>query len=234
MAGKIQWHSTEDEATSWLRLGGLVLAVVLCCAGLAGAVSAGVQLSFASLADWREKSFKGRTVYNVVTSNGKVVLEARAAGTASGLYRQLKVSVAEMPLLSWAWKVERTLAAENPYRKDGDDYAARVYVVFPGRFFWQTRALVYVWSDKLPVGTMLPSPFTDNAVIIAVESGNRFAGSWRHESRNYLADYRAAFHRVPPDPSAVAVMTDGDNTGSEAVAWYGDISFLPAVAPKGE
>jgi hypothetical protein len=38
-------------------------------------------------------------------------------------------------------------------------------------------------------------------------------------------DYRACFHDAPPDPVAVAVMTDADNTGSLATAWYGDILF---------
>jgi hypothetical protein len=61
--------------------------------------------------------------------------------------------------------------------------------------------------------------------VIAVESGNRFAGSWRQESRNYAADYRNYFHAEPADPVAVAFMTDTDNTNSRATAWYGDIIF---------
>lgn len=181
--------------------------------------------AFRQLSDWKEKSFKGHTAYAVVQENGQNVLHALSTGSASGLYHEVDVSARELPILSWSWKVARTIAAENAYRKEGDDFAARVYVVFPGRFFWQTRALVYVYSDKLLPGTVIPAPFTANVAVIAVESGNGHAGSWRQETRNYADDFRKYFKAEPPDPQAVAVMTDGDNTGSSAEAWYGDIVF---------
>ena len=127
--------------------------------------------------------------------------------------------------MSWRWKVTRTLAAEDARKKSGDDFVARVYMIFPGRFFWQTKALVYVYSDKLPVGTILSNPFTGNAKIIVLETGNSHAGTWRHEKRHYLDDFRNCFHEEAPEPEAVAIMTDGDNTGSTAEAWYGDIQL---------
>jgi hypothetical protein len=185
----------------------------------------GLRLTFGNLSEWREKSFKGHTAYTVVQNDGKPVLLAVAAGTASGLYHNITIAAAELPVIRWSWTVRQTLASENPHRKDGDDFAARVYIVFPGTFFWQTRAIVYVWSDKIPVGTIIPNAFTSNAAIIALESGNRYAGVWRHERRNYVEDYRACFRDAPPDPVAVAVMTDADNTGGLATAWYGDILF---------
>lgn len=182
-------------------------------------------LSFRNLDEWTEKSFKGHTTYAVMKDNGKNVLHARSQGNASGLYRKIALSPGELPVIRWSWKVANTLAAENPYQKSGDDFAARVYIVFPGRFFWQTRALVYVFSDKLPTGSVIPNPFTKRAAVIAVASGNQHAGLWRDESRRYADDYRNYFHGDPPDTAAVAVMTDGDNTGSAAEAWYGDIVF---------
>jgi hypothetical protein len=189
------------------------------------AEGAAVHLPVSNLKNWSSKSFKGETAYVPEQNEGKSVIRAESSDSASGYYQKLKLSARAYPLLSWSWKVRSTIAAENPYLKSGDDFAARVYIIFPGRFFWQTRAIVYVWSDKLPAGTVIPSPFTDRVAIIAIESGNRFAGSWRHETRNYVADYRAYFHDEPDDPVAVAFMTDTDNTGSRAVAWYGDISF---------
>jgi len=205
---------------------GLLLLLVLLPVVVAGSDLTGVHLTFGNLSEWQEKSFKGHTSYTVVQRDGRPVLQAVAAGTASGLYHKITLSAAELPIIRWSWKVQQTLAAENPYRKDGDDFAARVYIVFPGAFFWQTRAIVYVWSDKLPVGTIISNAFTRNAAIIAIETGNRHAGLWRHERRNYVEDYRACFHDDPPDPVAVAVMTDADNTGGKATAWYGDILFV--------
>jgi hypothetical protein len=40
-----------------------------------------------------------------------------------------------------------------------------------------------------------------------------------------LEDYQNAFHTDPPPISGVAIMTDTDNTGEAATAFYGDIIF---------
>jgi hypothetical protein len=77
----------------------------------------------------------------------------------------------------------------------------------------------------MPAGSFRPSPFTANVVNIAVASGAKENGIWRSEERNYVDDYRRYFGAVPPDPEAVGIMTDTDNTGGSVEAWYGDISF---------
>jgi hypothetical protein len=205
-------------------LGCLLAPLAWPSAGAAGG-EATILFPVADIAAWSEKSFKGKTRYSIEQSEGKSVLRAESSGSASGYYRTLDLQANEYPWLNWSWKILQTLAAENPYLKTGDDFAARVYIVFPGRFFWQRRSIVYVWSDKLPVNTVIANAYTDRVAVIAIESGNRFAGSWRYESRNYVADYRACFHDEPDDPVAIAFMTDTDNTGSQAVAWYGDIFF---------
>jgi hypothetical protein len=43
------------------------------------------------------------------------------------------------------------------------------------------------------------------------------------EERDLFADYRLLFGTDPPDAEAIAIMTDTDNTGGSAEAWYGDI-----------
>jgi hypothetical protein len=199
--------------------------MLFCSGSVLWAEQKSLTLTFGNLADWKAKIFRGETIYSVEQNQGKAVLHALAPGTASGLYRNVSLKSHELPVLRWSWKVPQTLPTEDAYRKSGDDFAARVYVIFPGRFFWQMRALVYVWSDKLPAGTILPNAHTANAAIIAVRSGNAGAGAWQNEARRYLDDYRSYFHSDPPDPRAVAVMTDGDNTGGRAEAWYGDIVF---------
>lgn len=189
-----------------------------------------IHLSFAKLTDWKEKSFKGHTTYSHVQDEGKTVLQADAVKTASALYKKIEVNPAEIPIIKWSWKVKQALATENPYRKDVDDFAGRVIVIFPGTFFWQYRAVVYVWADKLPIGSVVQSAFGKDIVLVVVESGNQYAGVWRDERRNYLEDYQNYFHTSPPNTMAVAVMTDTDNTKTEAIAWYGDISLSRDLA----
>ena len=61
--------------------------------------------------------------------------------------------------------------------------------------------------------------------MIVVESGPEKVNQWVNEERNVLEDYRKAFGEDPPLVSGVALMTDTDNTGESATAYYGDISF---------
>ncbi|MHB8056419.1 MAG: DUF3047 domain-containing protein [Desulfuromonadaceae bacterium] len=174
---------------------------------------------------WEVKSFKGTTDYRIVHEDGRSVVKARAIGTASGLTKKIKFNPATYHYLKWSWKVDGTVAGGDEMTKGGDDYAARVYVIFPGRFFWQTRALNYIWANRLPKGEFTPNAFTANAMMIAVESGAPESGQWRYEVRDILSDYRRAFGENPPEAGAVAIMTDSDNTGAAATAWYGDITL---------
>jgi len=77
----------------------------------------------------------------------------------------------------------------------------------------------------LTILLMLPNPYTDRAMMIAVESGAGKVSQWVTQTRNVLEDYRKAFHSDPPMISGVAIMTDTDNTGESATAYYGDITF---------
>ena len=64
------------------------------------------------------------------------------------------------------------------------------------------------------------------ALFFAGDHGK--AGIWVTEERNVYEDYRARFGEDPSAIGAVALMTDTDNTGGEAEAYYGDI-FLGAA-----
>ena len=59
--------------------------------------------------------------------------------------------------------------------------------------------------------------------MVAVESGPDRVEQWISEERDILADYRRLFGEEPREIGAIAIMTDTDNTGAEATAWYGDI-----------
>ena len=61
--------------------------------------------------------------------------------------------------------------------------------------------------------------------MIVVESGDSRLNQWIQEERNVYEDYKSAFGQEPPIISGVAIMTDSDNTGESATAFYGDIIF---------
>jgi len=104
-----------------------------------------------------------------------------------------------------------------------DDYAARIYVIFPSWIFSNIKAIEYVWSDDLPKGTIMTSPYFSNIKLIVVESGKKDNDEWVYEERNIYEDYKRAFGVNPSGVGAIALMTDTDNTLSTAEALYTDI-----------
>ena len=175
---------------------------------------------------WEEKSFRGRTKYEVTREDNVFCVKATSTASASALYYKIRYDAKNYPILNWRWKVNGVLSKGNALYKNGDDYAARVYVVFPSLAFWRTKALNYIWANRLPEGDAVPNAFTSNAVMIAVESGPERTGQWVEERRNILLDYHKFFGTDSPEVGAIAIMTDTDNTGEDAIAWYGPIRIL--------
>ncbi|MDD2309281.1 MAG: DUF3047 domain-containing protein [Desulfuromonadaceae bacterium] len=214
-----------------LRFRPLMITIFLLAAMVQGANAQDLPVSnFTAdgLRGWEIKRFKGSTDYRIIHENGHAVLKSHAKGAASGLTKKIKFSPAVYRYLKWSWKIAGTVANGNESTQQGDDYAARLYVIFPGRFFWQMRALNYIWANKLPKGEFIANAYTGNAKMLAVESGSSKVGQWVSEERDILADYRRVFGEEPPMAGGVAIMTDTDNTGAEATAWYGDITLSTA------
>ena len=187
--------------------------------------------SAGDLSGWKPKVFKGETSYSLVSEGERQVLKAESRKAASGMYKEVKLDPRKFPVLRWSWKIEGTIPKGDGRTKEGDDYAARVYIVFPKTLFWRTKAINYIWANTLPKGTTLPNAFSSNALMIAVESGDEKAGTWVNEERNVNEDYRTLFGEDPSEIGAVALMTDTDNTGGEAKAYYGDITLGGLSSP---
>ena len=185
------------------------------------------------LAGWQEKEFLNQTQYTIVeNSSGGKVLQAVSQGSASGLIKEFPYNTREYPVLTWRWKVSHTLKAGDAMTKEGDDYAARVYVIFPHWIKPLSRTINYIWANRLEVGKAVPNTYLSRAMMVAIESGDEHAGRWATVTRNVFEDYRSLFGEDPPQAGAIAIMTDTDNTGEEAQAWYDDIRIWSADPVK--
>jgi hypothetical protein len=191
------------------------------------------------------------TRYALVRDGDAMVVRADADASMSGLVHPLRIDLAETPLIQWRWRIERPLKTADMTTKAGDDYAARLYVLFDydvARLSFLTRtklklaktlygvevpaaALNYVWDNRQPVGSIQANAYTDRARMVVVESGADKAGLWVTETRDLAADFRAAFGEEAPLVTGVAIATDTDNTGERVTAWYGDIRFLKRGPP---
>ncbi len=93
-------------------------------------------------------------------------------------------------------------------------------------------ALVYVWGNRANQTAAFDSPYSGSFVkVVPIESGATHVGEWRSETRNAYDDYRRLFGEDPPPVESVAIMTDTDDTGESAEAWYGDIAFSKEALP---
>jgi hypothetical protein len=183
------------------------------------------------------------TRYVLVEDGGRVVVRADAEAAMSGLLFEFGGVPARPGILRWRWKVEAPLSAADLATRSGDDYVARVYVLFDyprARLPMATRArlrllellhgqrlptaaLNYVWDNRHPVGTLRANAYTERVRMIVVESGAGRAGRWVDEARDLRADFRQAFGEEAPSVIGIAIATDTDNTGETARAWFGDL-----------
>ena len=84
----------------------------------------------------------------------------------------------------------------------------------------------YVWAGRLPPGSILSNPYSDETKVIVLQSGNARSGQWVTEQRDLVEDYRQAFGRKPPRIVGIGLMSDTDDTQEATTAYYGDIVLL--------
>lgn len=190
---------------------------------------------------------KTPTAYDLVVDQGTVVLHARADAAASGLGHSVAFDLQSAPILEWRWKVGNLVEGADNSDPTKEDSPARIVLQFDGtksRLSLKDRAyfvlgkqlsgqepayatLMYVWSNRAPVGAVIPNPRTGRVQMVVVGSGATGVGTWQTIRRNVIEDFRRAFGEEPGPLTAVGVLTDTDNTGKSVEAWYGDLRFLP-------
>ncbi len=186
----------------------------------------------AALKNWEEKVFKGKTAYQVLSENDQGFLKSSSHNASSGLFVKINYAVTPALHLSWRWRAITFPQKKDPEKlanRGEDDFAARIYVIFPGSTFFNSNVIEYIWDERLPVGSVASSPFSDRVKLFVIRSGKPPEGEeeqWRVEERNVYQDYLKLFGKEPKRPlGAVALMSDSDNTGTHSESDFGDIVF---------
>ena len=226
----------------------LIIAVMSITKSYAQSPQAFSEIHDLSTSQWAPLAFKNisnQTDYQLIEEDGQQVIQARTQNSASLLVTKLHRNTAKNLNINWRWKVSNIYQAGDARSKSGDDYPARIYVAFAfepesATFIEKLKykaanamtedtlpgsALNYIWANKLAVDQIVTNPYSEQTKMIVVQSGEALLGQWLDNSRNIAADYEAAFGRKPPPIVAIGIMSDSDNTGDTAVAWFGDISI---------
>lgn len=182
-----------------------------------------------SLKQWEEKVFKGKTTFQVVAEAGRRFLSCSSKNASSGLYIKVHHEVDPALLLSWSWRAVAFPQKKDPDRladRSQDDFAARLYVIFPGSNFFNSDVIEYIWDERIPAGTSMSSPFSERVKLFVIRSGQVASGvsGWETEQRNLYEDYLKLFGKKPSRSlGVIALMSDSDNTATQSEGHFGDI-----------
>ena len=180
------------------------------------------------LEGWEEKSFKGKTDYQLkIDDTQGAVLHARSEGSASAIGKRIKINLTKTPYINWLWKIDNRLEDINETKKSGDDFAARIYLVkTDGIFGRKSKAVNYVWSSNQPAGSTWNNAYQPrNSKMLAVRGVESNTGQWVAEKRNVAMDFARMFGQSISTIDLVVIMSDTDNAELSVSASYGDIYF---------
>jgi len=231
-------------------MSGLFLTFLLCQGGFAGSSALAAEgckphdLDFANKAvGWTHlplSSLKSDTRYSIAQQEGMAVLKAEADSSASLFAAPLRPASTAYGSLSWRWKTDALIPGADNREKSLEDAPVRVIAAFDGDrkglsdgekrgAKWAKRmsgreppyaTLMYIWSEQVPVETIIPSAHSTQVKMLVAASGSDGLGKWQSYKRDLRADYKRAFGTDAGPLLGIGVMTDTDNTKNKALGSY--------------
>ena len=233
----------------------LACAMILCFTGCAHTLGERVSSDHPLPQTWTAKEIvawqsvrlpgKQPTEFVLQQQASRMALEANAQSSASMLRRSLRIEPEKLGTLEFSWHVPALIAGADVGQRESDDSPARLVLAFEGdrsKFSPKNAmlnelslalmgepmpyaTLMYIWCNKRPVGTVVQNPRTDRIRKLVVASGPEQLNQWLRFERDIRVDFELAFGEAPGALLGIGVMTDSDNTQSNALAWYGDIAL---------
>jgi len=163
-------------------------------------------------------------------SSGERFLRIEGRGTAAWFVRALEP--AESPKrgqLTWRWRVPIAPLGADVRKRDRDDSALRVFVVFDHRSFISRvpRTIFYTVTEPSLSGYQARSAQSGDLMIVGI-SASAPDMQWNRTTRDPIADYRAFWNAEPPRILAIGILQDAEQTKSAVVA---DITSLTWSEP---
>ncbi|HXU87326.1 MAG TPA: DUF3047 domain-containing protein, partial [Methylomirabilota bacterium] len=108
-------------------------------------------------ADWKVRKDAGRDVYKVAEEGGIHFLRAASKGLGIQAARETKTwDLAARPMLAWSWR-PRQFPSGADERSGKNDSPLAVYMLVEHSRITGPKAVKYIWSERVPVGTHLTS-----------------------------------------------------------------------------
>ena len=202
---------------------------------------------------WLHQQFPGKrpSVYSYARLDGRDAVLVEASSSASMLRQTVRVEADDLNRVRFSWKVPALIDAADLTVREQADSPVRVVLAFEGdrsKFSAKNAmlselahaltgepmpyaTLMYVWCNREPLDKVLINPRTDRIRKIVLESGPAHLSRWMDYERDIRADFAKAFGEPPGALVAIGIMTDTDNTRTDARAWYGSLRLIGAKNP---
>jgi hypothetical protein len=177
----------------------------------------------------------GWILEKTLDSSSKIAIEGEkeiqflrllSVGDAFGLRKDMAFNIREHPYLSWRWKVSKLPKGGDIRKRETDDQAGQIYVLFPKvPAIFNTLAVGYIFDSQAPVGLYGTSTAYNRMRYVLLESGPAKLDQWISETRNVYEDYKRLFHGEPPTVGGVLLYINSQHTKSSAECSYADIFF---------
>ena len=163
--------------------------------------------------------------YKMVEDDGDPALQCTTNNSASILARDTQIAVADLPTLSWDWKITQPIVSDiDEATKDGDDHPARFFLVFSNQN-GDRKAMEIIWSNqKYAIG--------DYKIIgefhhYVANGLNENTGTWHSETVDLQQIYADIGGTGTPTLEVLGFFCDSDNTGAQSDALFKNV-FLKA------
>ena len=184
---------------------------------------------------------KGWTLEKSLSKESKISIEQDKDGTflrllsvkdTFGVQKKVPFDIRKYPYLTWRWKALRLPKEGDIRKRETDDEAGQVYVLFP-RFptTVNTLSVGYIWDSNAPQGSSGTSTAYSKMRYFVLQSGPSKLDQWTWETRNVYEDYKKLFNEEPPQVGGLLLYINTQHTQGSAEIEYGDI-FFSAQPPK--
>jgi hypothetical protein len=168
-------------------------------------------------------------------ANSKIVIEKEkedrfvrmlSMNDGFGLRKENSFEIRKYPYLSWWWKAVRLPKGGDIRKREADDQAGQIYVIFP-RFpsLINSRTMGYVWDTQAPIGLAGASTAYNKMKYVVLQSGEGKLNQWIFETRNVFEDYKKYFQEDPPPVGAVLLYINSQHTQTSAEICFTEVFF---------
>ena len=191
------------------------------------------------------------TMMDIVSIDGVRALRLQTDRSYGTLVHELSGGVAGLDAtIKWRWRLDQAIANADLRKKEGDDAALKVCVMwgmplelvpFGERTVLRlarslssellpTATVCYISDRSLATGTTLANIYSRRVRSIIIDGQGSPLAQWRAHERRVGDDFLKLFgdeSKVVPPLLAVVVGADADNTGGSSLGYIVDLALNP-------